>query len=47
MTEDRLKPKSGVQKRTNSRSIRSVWLNHQAQTEKYYCELFILYSLKK
>ena len=34
---------SGVKKRTNSRVIRSVWFNREAQPEKHYRELLMLF----
>ena len=41
---DKLKGKSGVKKRTNSRGIRSIWFNYEAQPEKHYSELPMLFT---
>ena len=35
--------KSGIKKRTRSRVIRCVWFNREAQPEKHYCELLMLF----
>ena len=43
-TTDKLKTKSGIKKRTNSRIIRSVWFNREAQPEKHYRELLMLFT---
>ena len=43
-TTDKLKTKSGIKKRTNSRIIRSVWFNRKAQPEKHYRELLMLFT---
>jgi hypothetical protein len=44
-TTDNVKGKSHcVKKRTNSRVIRSVWFNHEAQPEKHYRELLMLFT---
>ena len=43
-TTDNVKGKSHcVKKRTNSRVIRSVWFNREAQPEKHYRELLMLF----
>ena len=41
---DLSKTTSGVKKRTNSRVIRSVWFNREAQPEKHYRELLMLFT---
>ena len=43
-TTDKLKTKSGIKKRTNSRILRSVWFNREAQPEKHYRELLMLFT---
>ena len=41
---DKSQAKGGIKKRTNSRVIRSVWFNREAQPEKHYCELLMLFT---
>ena len=41
---DKLKTQRGIKKRTNSRVIRSVWFNREAQPEKHYRELLMLFT---
>ena len=41
---DKLKTKNGIKKRSNSRVIRSVWFNREAQPEKHYRELLMLFT---
>ena len=41
---DKSKTTSGVKKRINSRVIRSVWFNREAQPEKHYRELLMLFT---
>ena len=43
-TTDNVKTKSNIKKRTNSRIIRSVWFNQEAQPEKHYRELIMLFT---
>ena len=41
---DKSQAKGGIKKRTNSRVIRSVWFNREAQPEKHYRELLMLFT---
>ena len=41
---DKLKTQSGIKKRTNSRVTRSAWFNREAQPEKHYRELLMLFT---
>ena len=41
---DKSPVKGGIKKRTNSRVIRSVWFNREAQPEKHYRELLMLFT---
>ena len=41
---DKLKTKNGIKKQSNSRVIRSVWFNREAQPEKHYRELLMLFT---
>ena len=41
---DKSKTTGGIKKGTNSRAIRSVWFNHEAQPEKHYRELLMLFT---
>ena len=37
-------PKNSIKKRSQARIIRSVWFNKDAQPEKHYCELIMLFT---
>ena len=41
---DKLKTQRGIKKRINSRVIRSVWFNREAQPEKHYRDLLMLFT---
>ena len=41
---DKSPAKGGIKKQTNSRVIRSVWLNREAQPEKHYHKLLVLFT---